>query len=31
MRSPGATEAQVVTALKGHTVGEAQWIGQYGR
>jgi Raf kinase inhibitor-like YbhB/YbcL family protein len=29
--APGATKAQLVKALKGHTLGEAQWMGRYGR
>ena len=29
--APGATKAQVVSALESHTVGQAQWMGQYGR
>ena len=31
MRLPGATKAQVVSALESHTVGQAQWMGPYGR
>ena len=31
MRLPGATKAQVVAALTGHTVGQAHWMGPYGR
>jgi Raf kinase inhibitor-like YbhB/YbcL family protein len=29
--APGATKAQVLKALKGHTLGQAQWMAQYGR
>jgi len=29
--APGATKAQLVKALKDHTLGEAQWMGRYGR
>jgi Raf kinase inhibitor-like YbhB/YbcL family protein len=29
--APGATKAQLVKTLKDHTLGEAQWMGRYGR
>ncbi len=29
--APGATKAQLLKALKDHTLGEAQWMGRYGR
>lgn len=29
--APGATKAQLVKTLEGHTLGQAQWMGQYGR
>jgi Raf kinase inhibitor-like YbhB/YbcL family protein len=29
--APGATKAQLLTALKGHILGEAQWVARYGR
>jgi Raf kinase inhibitor-like YbhB/YbcL family protein len=29
--APGATKAQVLKAIKGHTLGETQWMAQYGR
>jgi phosphatidylethanolamine-binding protein (PEBP) family uncharacterized protein len=29
--APGATKAQLLKSLKGHTLGEAQWMARYGR
>jgi hypothetical protein len=29
--APGATKAQLLKTLKGRTLGEAQWMAQYGR
>ncbi|HET8760766.1 MAG TPA: YbhB/YbcL family Raf kinase inhibitor-like protein [Nitrospiria bacterium] len=29
--APGATKAQLLNALKGHILGEAQWVARYGR
>jgi Raf kinase inhibitor-like YbhB/YbcL family protein len=29
--APGATKAQLLKVLKDHTLGEAQWMAQYGR